>query len=456
MVKPSRRSSTTMHLKARKPDIPMLKLQEHLADSQWWSPEELRRRQEVELAALLDHAWRTVPAQRPRMEDAGYRPGQPVDDDVWLRIAPITRAELQGAGASFRSRATPADHGDILSVSSSGSTGRPLTIFGTVRDAAIGKAFLLRYQLWHGVDFSQTLVFIRKYRRQDADYPNGTAHDRWGDTATYPFPTGPSAGLSIHENVETQAEWLRRNPPGYLGTYPSNLRYLARHCREIGLKLPGLKKVMTVSETLSPEDREACLAAWNVPVIDHYSAREIGTAACQCPEHEHYHVQAERLILEVLAPDGTTCGPGETGRIVVTSLHNYEQPLIRYDIGDYAEVGGPCPCGRGLPVLTRVLGRSRGMMVTPDGHRYWPFFGATGFPAIAPVLQHQFIQRSPGRIEGRLVVARPLTNDEEARLRAHIMARVPHPFRLDFTYVDRIPRSLGGKFEDFRNEVPDG
>jgi len=428
-------------------------LQDHLADSQWWPAEELEKRRDVELSSLLEHAWRTVPAQRPRLEAAGYRPGEQLDPDVWQRIEPLTRAELQENGDEFRSTATPADHGDILNVSSSGSTGRPLTIHGTLRDAAIGKAFLLRYHLWHNTDFALPMAMIRKFRRGEADYPDGIRRDRWGDQGTYPFPTGPAAGLSIHAGIEQQAEWLRRHPPGYLVTYPSNLGALARHCADIGLELPGLRHVMTLSETLSGEDREACRLAWGVQVIDQYSAREVGLIAAQCPEHPHYHVQAERVVVEVLDGDGEPCAPGQVGRVIVTSLHNYEQPLIRYAIGDFAEFGEPCACGRGLPVLKRILGRDRGMMVTPDGGRYWPFFGAAGFPAITPVCQHQFVQREPGAIVCRFVVARPLTAEEEAGLRDHIGARLPYPFRLDFSYVTAISRAESGKFEEFRCEV---
>jgi phenylacetate-CoA ligase len=54
---------------------------------------------------------------------------------------------------------------------------------------------------------------------------------------------------------------------------------------------------------------------------------------------------------------------------VVTPLHNFAMPLIRYAIGDYAEAGPPCACGRGLPVLARILGRARNLLTLPHGER---------------------------------------------------------------------------------------
>src|SRR3546814_13116510 len=81
--------------------------------------------------------------------------------------------------------------------------------------------------------------------------------------------------------------------------------------------------------------------------------------ALQCPEHEHYHVQSEAVLLEVLDEEDRPCRPGEVGRVVVTPLTNFAMPMIRYAVGGLAAVGAPCPCGRGLPVLTRILGRAR-------------------------------------------------------------------------------------------------
>ncbi len=139
--------------------------------------------------------------------------------------------------------------------------------------------------------------------------------------------------------------------------------------------------------------------------------------------------------------------------MIVTSLHNFATPLVRYELGDYAEVGSECGCGRGLPVLTRIMGRVRNVLVLADGRRYWPNFGSRGLNEIAPVLQHQFVQKAYDVIEARLVTAQPLTPQQEEALRRHIQSRLPVSFDIRFTYVDGIPRSAGGKFEDFMSEV---
>jgi phenylacetate-CoA ligase len=150
---------------------------------------------------------------------------------------------------------------------------------------------------------------------------------------------------------------------------------------------------------------------------------------------------------------GRPCGPGETGKVVATALHNYATPLIRYEIGDYAEVGDACPCGRGLPVLNRVVGRVRNMLTLPNGKRFWPSLGDSGYTDVAPIEQFQFIQKTLEDIEIKLVARRPLTREEDQNLRTLIWSRLGHPFNLTFSYHTEIPRSAGGKYEDFKSEL---
>jgi len=134
---------------------------------------------------------------------------------------------------------------------------------------------------------------------------------------------------------------------------------------------------------------------------------------------------------------------------VVTPLHNFAMPLIRYEIGDYTQVGTPCSCGRGLPVLQRIMGRSRNMLRLPDGTSRWPFLGEQKFRDIAPIQQFLVIQKSIDTIEVKLVVERTLSKSEETQLADNIIRELGHTFTLYFTYLPEIIRNKNGKFEDF-------
>ncbi|MEL6578079.1 MAG: hypothetical protein AAFQ81_19530, partial [Pseudomonadota bacterium] len=207
----------------------LMTLHNRLADAQWDAPETIAERQMTEVAPLLAHAWETVPGQRERLEEAGYRPGIVPDWSLWRRIAPMGREPMQEAPAVWRSLAPPPAHGEIVSVASSGSTGAPLRIVGTVRDAAISKAFTLRFHLWHDIDMTQTRAAIREARDPACQPPEGRTQPRWGDRMEFPVPTGPSHEIDIHSGIEAQALWLKRRRPQYLLAFPSNIAELARH-----------------------------------------------------------------------------------------------------------------------------------------------------------------------------------------------------------------------------------
>jgi phenylacetate-CoA ligase len=131
-------------------------------------------------------------------------------------------------------------------------------------------------------------------------------------------------------------------------------------------------------------------------------------------------------------------------------------PLIRYELGDYAQVGEACSCGRGLPVLDRVIGGLRNMLTLPGGERTWPRLSTYTLADMPAIRQAQFVQREIGAIDLRLVVSRPLTDAEEAKLTRVIRDSLGHPFDIRFVYVERIERSAGGKFEDFLSQLPPG
>ena len=244
-----------------------------------------------------------------------------------------------------------------------------------------------------------------------------------------------------------------KQAPKYLLTFPSNLIGLIRYSRARGEKLPGLRQVATLGEALDPNVRTICEREWAVPVVDAYSSQEFGMIAVQCPTGTHYHVQSETMLVEVLDDAGNPCKPGEIGRLVLTSLHNFASPLIRYEIGDMAEAGSPCSCGRGLPVVMRILGRARNMLTLPSGDQICPRFVFEDFAWDLPIRQLQVVQNSLETLTVRLVSDRQLKPEEEKRVTDSLLKTARHPFAIRFEYVPEIPRAASGKFEEFQSLV---
>lgn len=432
----------------------MLATLEKLEQSQWWSAERHQATQFNMLRPLLAHAMQTVPFYSWRFRAAGIRPDMALNVKSWARIPLLTRRDIQKAGESLVSQAPPPDHGRIIQTSTSGSTGQPVHVKSTTLNSLLWRIFTVREHLWHKRDFSGKLASIRQFNEGVATPPEGIIADGWGPATNALFKTGPCAMLSILATVREQAEWLSKQNPNYLLSYPSNLLALARHFEDNGLVLPGIKQVITISETVSPVLREACLRVWGAPVVDTYSAREMGYIASQCPEHEHLHVHTENVLVEVLDADNRPCRPGQIGKLVITSLYNYAMPLIRYQIGDYAEVGEPCPCGRGLPVLKRILGRKRNMLRLPNGEVRWPIVGSPIPKHLnLPPRQYQLVQKSLGVIEVRVASTRFFSDEETESLSAAFRKALGHDFEIRWVYVDEFPRNASGKFEEFISEI---
>ena len=377
--------------------------------------------------------------------------------DAWLTVPLLTREDLQLAGDRIQSTAIPAEHGGVTPCVTSGSTGKPVSVTLTGLTDLFWQAMTLRDHLWHERDFSGHLAAIRATNSDHALPPHGTRAAHWGQATAYLFETGGASLLSIRATIDEQARWLHELNPEYLLTYPSNFAALSRYMQSNQLGLSRLREVRTMGEAIDPTLRQRCQDDWGVRLTDTYSCQEAGYLAIECPQSTHYHVQSESVLLEVLDDAGRPCKPGEIGRVVITALHNYATPLIRYEIGDYAEVGESCSCGRGLPILRRVMGRRRNMFVTPDGAMRWPALEVDPRARLAdlpPVRQFQVIQRSLDEIEAVLAVYRPLTREEEQGLSAWFAHCLNyHDFRIRFTYVDHIAAGAGGKYEDFRSDV---
>ncbi len=448
-IPPSARAGIGWPAIPAKTTADILALQYQLNESQWWPAETLVRVQLGQLELLIRHAGRTVPFYRQRLDFLrGARRGT-LTPEVLARIPILKRADVQAAGDDLVSRRIPKDHGKVGIIRTSGSTGRPITIMGTDVTRLFWLALNLRYHLWHGREFSARVGCIRNLTGASADAAGNDEEANWVPG----FRSGGMSNFDITRPVGEQLDWLVDRDPDYLITFPTNLKALLRHSRESGVRPQKLRQVVTMSETLDPAVRESCMSVWNATLSDAYTSEELGMIALQCPENTHYHLQSENLFVEILDEDGAPCTPGQVGRIVLTDLHNFATPLIRYEIGDYAEVGEACSCGRGLPVLNRINGRTRNMLTLPTGDRIWPSFPEDGMMPIAPIRQFQIIQHDLHTVEARLVAARALSDDEVERLRAYFAGCLRHDFKLDLVFVDEIARSPGGKYEDFVSRV---
>ena len=429
-----------------------LALQQQFAHSERWAPERLARHQFRQLSRLAAHAYDESPFYRARLEATGYRRGQEITRTFWDRLPVLGRREVQEHGDALACRAVPRGHGQLVSSTTSGSTGIPLRTRSTELAQLFWYAITLRQQFWHGRDLRLKFASIRRDSGNRSFPPDGQTYPDWLMPEGVVYPTGPAAVLDNRCTPEEQATWLLREEPDYLLTFPSVAGELARYFRDRGLRLKRLRDIATLGEVVTPRMRAACREAFGVEIADMYSAVETGYLALQCPAG-NYHAQSESVLLEVLDEAGKPCRPGAFGSVVVTPLHNFAMPLLRYAIGDFAEVGGSCACGRRLPVLKEILGRARDTVMLPSGTRRYAWFGMRRFAEMPEIKQFQVIQKTLYDLEIKLVAREPLSGESEAKLREHLRKTLGEHFSVLLTYHEAIPRAASGKYFDFISEV---
>lgn len=448
------------------PAAALLAVLGQLAESQFISPAQLAMARRPQAEALMDHAGAQLPFWRDRLRAAGLDPetrnqaplAMPEWNERWAALPVLSRAEVQSLGDQLRVTDLPNGHGIVGESVTSGSSGRPVRIARSTLDYFYWQAFQLREHVWRGRDLSgKFLSILRDDRRELIDE---NVHLRsmadWGPPSSVIWPTGPSFLLDYRSPIRELIATICEIKPDYLCTFPSLLLEILRHARGEGITLPPLMEAIGVGEASPPELAELCREVWDAPLTSTYTAAETGAMAYQCLEGGRWHLQSEKSIIEVLDSDGHPCAAGETGRVIVTPLHNFAMPLLRYEIGDLASVGaGPCACGRTLPILDAIPGRARDLLMLPSGDLRPPYYGHAAVMQVRSIRQHQVIQTSRNHVCFRLVVAQPLTREEVDHVIKSATDALGGAFSVSIEYVDEIFRSANGKFAEFERRIED-
>lgn len=425
---------------------PLYGLLVQLNESQWWNAEQIEQAQLQQLKKLISHAMTYSPFYRQRYRALNV---DEIDLALFKELPLLTRKQLQENNYSIDCAELPELHGGTTDSMTSSSTGSPVKFRTTALTSTLWNAINMREQLWHERQVDKKSASIRWRGDGVGLQPDGLQFDNWGVPVSLFHQTGPSYFLNSSTDVAAQLQWLQKVQPSYLMTHPSNLRALMKLQKTEGIELPDILEVRTVGESVSDELRNEVAELFNAKLVDLYSSEEFGYLAIQCPEYDHYHVQSESVMVEVLREDGGGCEIGEVGKLVISSLRNYATPLIRYEIGDYGGLGEPCGCGRGLPVLKRIHGRVRNMLLHPDGSAHWPNFGFRKFMKVADVRQFQVVQHTLDEVELKLVLEGHLSSAEEVAIKNILRESLGYPFNINISYHKSLARNAGGKFEDF-------
>ena len=428
---------------------------------QWSSTHELLARSEAKLALLLKHAVENVPYYRDLYKQRGYKPDQlrTIGD---LHALPILSKSDYRALKPDVLCATNVPASLRIERKTSGSTGEPFQFSIDRRALPIIFASHLFYDSWHGFKpFDRYLRIVAPPAAVGPLPDDASTRVRLQRTITSRlqnlYESWTQQKISVWEVNSEGAEniWRRIEAfqPKFVMGYTSTLAAIADELLQRNLKLSRpVEGVITIAETLTPNRKRLIEEYFNAPIINRYGLREFGSWSAQsCRESpDRFHINTELVVCEVLRPDGTPCAAGETGRVVLTDLHNFARPFIRYDTGDLAvAVANDCSCGRGFPLLGPIEGRSLDCLRTPSGDEISPailgHFLFVYHDHLGAVRHYQLVQEAANRVNLLVVPGEGWDEERRTRLRSDLKQLVGEEMEVDVQTVSEIHPEKSGK-----------
>lgn len=335
-------------------------IRKSLEKSQWYSAQTIKQQQAQRLKDFICHVYQQVPYYRAVMDSLGLLPKHITSVAQLGRLPLLTKGIIRDNFDQFKaSNARP-----CAEFTTGGSSGSPLTFLLGKQRVSHDVAQKWRATRWWGVDIGDKEIVA-----WGSPIELG-AQDRFRLMRDRLFRSTliPAFDLS-QEKILAFIKTIQDTRPKMLFGYPSVFSLIAKTAKEKHLNLAnlGIKVVFVTSERLYPYQRVDIEAIFNAPVANGYGGRDAGFIAHQCPQGK-MHISAEDIIVELIDSAGIPVPVGQAGEVVVTHLATSDFPFIRYQTGDIAVMDDqPCACGRGLPVLQDIEGRTTDFVVAQDG-----------------------------------------------------------------------------------------
>ena len=405
---------------------------------QWWSPQALADLQWQKLQVLLDHCQRRVPYYRETWAAAGVD----VNDFTGvgdLRFLPtVDKAAIRENRQAFIAEGW---EDRILTKNTGGSTGEPLH-FGFTRESDERRmAVMFRGYAWAGAAPGRRVAYL--WGAPAADLPR-LAQLREALFHRFFHRRMFDINRLDPEVLESLRRQLLRYRPRAIVGYVAPLQALADYALRQGRELPRVDGVLAAAEQLYPGQRELIEEAFRAPVFNTYGCREFMLIASEC-EHGRMHLNSDHLVVEAVDEAGQPATEG--GDLAITDLHNFGFPFVRYRNGDQGLPGASgCPCGRGLPLLERLDGRSLDALRTPSGATIPGEYFFNVMRRVEGVRRFQVVQDAVDQLEVRYVLGPEFTADDQARIEAEIRRVLgDEPMEVTYRAMDELPTTASGK-----------
>ncbi len=411
----------------------------HMEQSQWWSAERLRAYRIERLRALLKRADEKVPYYRRVFSELDFHAEDlhSLDD---LRCLPLlTKGIIRQNADDMKA----SDAVGLARFNTGGSSGEPLVFHIGNERVSHDVAAKWRATRWWGVDIGdrEIVVWGSPVELGSQDRVRALRDHLFRSRLIPAFEMSP-------QNLDRFVEAIRAFRPAMLFGYPSSLSRIGQHAldKNVSLDRLGIRVAFVTSERLYDEQKAVIERAFGCPVANGYGGRDAGFIAHACPQG-NMHITAEDIIVEILDRNQQPVAPGESGEIVVTHLATGDYPFIRYRTGDIGALGDdPCPCGRGLPILEKIEGRSTDFVIAKNGtlmHGLALIYVIRDEPGVQ---RFKIVQESVDRTRVYLVTDADFDENVQRRIQAGLKQRLGESVEIDIQTVDEIPAEKSGKF----------
>lgn len=410
-----------------------------MEESQWWPRDRIDALQRTRLKAFLTDIATHVPYYRELFARTGFDPAK-VNGPADLQALPyLTKAVIKQNGDALRAD----DARGLARFNTGGSSGEPLIFFIGTERVTHDVAAKWRATRWWDVDIGDPEIVI-----WGSPIELGT-QDRVRLIRDKLMRTELLPAFEMSDaKVEGFIARIREMRPRMLFGYPSAISHIAAHAEKKGIRLDdlGIKVVFVTSERLYDHQRDIISRLFKAPVANGYGGRDAGFIAHACPSGS-MHITAEDIIVEIIDSDGNVLPPGQSGEIVVTHLATRDYPFVRYRTGDVGVLSDhACPCGRGLPILSEIQGRSTDFVIGADGtvmHGLSLIYVLRDIPGVA---SFKIVQETKALTTVFVVRGPAFEPGDVARIESGLKRRLGESVTIDVKLVDAIPAEASGKF----------
>ena len=330
-----------------------------LEHTQYYTDSEMLEWQNKKLVSIVKHAYENVPYYNSLFKKMKLLPSDIKNAEDLKKLPFLTKEEVRVNVNDLIARNTKKLL--LVKASTSGSCGKPITLYRDLYSIAFENAILWRQRRWAGINLCDKTAVLRAeqivpFERKGFPFWRYSASEKRLFLSSYHLR---------RNNVKCYVDILESFRPVGIFAVPGFIYAMARFIEEEKF-LPlsfSVKAIFTSSDMLMPGYKETIERVFGGAMYDLYGSSERVAAIGMC-EHRTYHVFPENGIIEFIPT-----GSGSTAmEIIGTGLHNYAMPLLRYRTGDLADLSSiSCRCGRCFKTIKGIQGRIIDFMISRNG-----------------------------------------------------------------------------------------